>query len=385
MGTSSDNKSVKDEVNNENNNNHIKLLDLEEIKKIPNDQYTCSECSLVPEILNIDYEYNEIEFKCKIHGTKRLSIKDYFIQSSKHSYYNYICQKCNQSQKELFLNEEFGEIKEEDNNYILNNIIFKYCYECQQILGQKCSHNHKHNKKQSLLPVNLLNNKCKIHFEEENFMTYCVTCEENICNNTKDTVHQEHFVENIQRLNVQEEKINLIINKNNLIKKNIELLEYLYKINNMILITYNVSKCNYFHNLNVGHLLDSLKNRFKKIEEGLNDLFYNLNNRQKIKLNLINKKFKLKLSGNENKLDLSHKNLEINDLQLFSGLKFPYLEELCLQNNNINTIEVLNLIEMPNIRWINLSYNKIADISNLQNISLRIPKLEKINLKSNII
>ena len=79
--------------NNCNNNDNIETIDnlqnLEEIKRIPNDQYTCSECSIVPEILNIDYEFNEIEFKCKVHGAKKLSIKDYFIQSSKYSYYNY--------------------------------------------------------------------------------------------------------------------------------------------------------------------------------------------------------------------------------------------------------------------------------------------------------
>ena len=122
-----------------------------------------------------------------------------------------------------------------------------------------------------------------------------------------------------------------------------------------------------------------------KTEEGLKNLFYKLYDRQKTQLSKINKKFKLKLTGNENKLNLSHKNIDINDLQLFSGLKFSYLEELSLQNNNINNIDVLSIFEMPNIRWINLSYNKIPDISNLLNISLKIPKVEKINLKSNII
>ncbi len=38
MGASSD-KLVNDENNNENPENQIKLLDFEEIKKIPNDQY----------------------------------------------------------------------------------------------------------------------------------------------------------------------------------------------------------------------------------------------------------------------------------------------------------------------------------------------------------
>ena len=360
------------------NNNLNKLHDLEDILKIPNDQYTCTECSLVPEILKIDYEFNEIEFKCKDHGIKRLSIKDYFINSSRYSYYNYKCQKCEKYQKDLLENEEIS--KKEDKN--LSNIIFNYCYECQKIFCPNCSKKHNH---KSLLAVNQLNNKCKIHFEEDNFNTYCITCGENACNINKDPAHKEHFIEIIPKLNPKEDKINMIMIKNNLIKKNIELLEYLYKINNTIITTYKVSKFNYYHNINVGHLVDSIKNNFKTTEEALKNLFNKLENRQKTQLSKINKKFKLKLTGNENKLNLSRQNLEINDFQLFSGVKFPYLEELILQNNIINNINILNLFEMPNIRWINLSYNKIMDISGLKNVSLKIPKLEKINLKGNMI
>ena len=274
-------------------------------------------------------------------------------------------------QKDLYTNID---IKEEENDYITKNILFKYCFECKNIFCPNCSTRHNHSKTQFFLPVNQLNNKCKLHFAEDNFNIYCITCAENICNDTKDTVHQDHFIEIIQKLNPKEEKINMIINKNNLIKKNIELLEYLYKINDTILTTYNNSKCNYFHNLNVGHLLDSIQDNFGKTEEGLKYLFYKLNNRHKTQLNQINKKFKLKINGNENKLNLSHKNIEMIDLQLFSGLKFPYLEELSLQNNNINSIDVLSLFEMQNIRWINLKH-----------IALKIPKVEKINLKSNVI
>ena len=357
-----------------------KIPEYEDIMKLPNDQYTCTECPLVPEILKIDYEYNEIEIKCKNHGQKKLSIKDYFIESSNHSYYNYKCQNCNKSQKEFYIDIS---INYEENDLMINNSIFKYCYDCQNILCPDCSHKHSHNSEQHLLPVNLLNNKCRTHFEEDNFNIYCVTCAENICNNTRETDHSEHFIEVIPRLNPKEENINIIINKNNLIRKNIELLQYLYKINDTIITTYRVSKCNYFHNLNVGHLFDSIKKSFHNFEEGLKELFIKLNNRQRNQLLRINKKFNLKLTGNENKINLNNKNLTIQDLQVFYGLKMPYVEELSLQNNNINNINALDNFDIPNVKWINLSYNKIKDISSLKNISLRISKVEKINLKSN--
>ena len=35
---------------------------------------------------------------------------------------------------------------------------------------------------QTVIQVNQLNNKCKTHFEEDNFNTYCITCGENACN-----------------------------------------------------------------------------------------------------------------------------------------------------------------------------------------------------------
>ena len=49
----------------------------------------------------------------------------------------------------------------------------------------------------------------------------------------------------------------------------------------------------------------------------------------------------------------------------FMLYKFTCPEELSLQNrqiNNINYIDALNVFDIPNIIWINLSYNKIADI-----------------------
>ena len=355
-----------------------KIHDLEEIKKLPNDQYTCTECSLVPEILNIDYEFNQIEFKCKIHGTKKLSLKDYFIESAQFSYFSFRCNECKQFQKDFIMNQN---ISIEEHELLLNEIMFKYCYQCKKTLCPNCSKKHSH--KKFLLPVNQLNNKCNMHYSEENYNFYCITCAENICNDTRDTTHKDHFIEVLAKLHPKEEDINIIMSKNNLIKKNIELLEYLYKINNTIIKTYEISKCNYFHNLNIGHLKDSIHNSFVKFEENLSSLFYKLNNIQKSHLHKVGKKFNIKLTGNENKLNLSHKNLEINDLQILEGLKFPFLEELSLQNNNINTIDILNIMEIPNVRWINLSYNKISDISNLKTISLKIQKLEKINLKSN--
>ena len=64
--------------------NNIK--DLKEIIKIPNDNYTCTECNLIPKILNIDYSSGIIEFECKIHHIKKMFLKNYLLKMSKNIY-----------------------------------------------------------------------------------------------------------------------------------------------------------------------------------------------------------------------------------------------------------------------------------------------------------
>jgi hypothetical protein len=43
--------------------NERNIKELKEILKLPNDNYTCTECDQIPEIINIDYGTGEIEFK----------------------------------------------------------------------------------------------------------------------------------------------------------------------------------------------------------------------------------------------------------------------------------------------------------------------------------
>ena len=49
----------------------IKSIFLESIKSLPEDQYLCPECDLVPEIINIDYIESEIDLECPKHGKKK--------------------------------------------------------------------------------------------------------------------------------------------------------------------------------------------------------------------------------------------------------------------------------------------------------------------------
>ena len=149
-------------------NDEINALDpfIKELNNIPNDQYNCIECNLVPEILDINYNKGIIKFECPNHGHKTIEIKDYFKNESKYLYNNYKC-NCNVNQK-----------SHPKNNYILN-----YCLLCQQYFCLICSEKHDPGHKKNFIKANELNNKCKIHLE--NYNKYCMICKKHICNEDK--------------------------------------------------------------------------------------------------------------------------------------------------------------------------------------------------------
>jgi hypothetical protein len=60
-----------------NNNQSIEREDI---------QLTCSECILIPKIINIDYKNYLIEYECPKHGIKSEDIKEYFKSSKEYLY-----------------------------------------------------------------------------------------------------------------------------------------------------------------------------------------------------------------------------------------------------------------------------------------------------------
>ena len=358
------------EQQNQNENKEIENPD--EIYLIPDNQYTCPDCALVPQFITMDYDLNEVHFKCKVHGLKKIPVKSYFINESKFLYYNCICAECNIPQKKFNLLNE----KIRDQN------TFNYCYECKKTLCPNCSLNHKHKK---LVLVSKLNNRCDQHFDEPDFSIYCVTCHEHVCAFDDKEKHQDHYIEYLDKNHPKEDDINYILNKNNFIKQNIKLLEYIYKLNNTIIQTYYTSPNNYFYNANIINLKKSLEDNFLKFEELLKNLFDKLNNTIRDQLRVINNKYNIKLTGNENKLDLSKREITETEIELFVPIQFDDLQELNLSNNNITQIQIFENLHMPNLKIFNLAYNKIENLTNLKYLSTKFQKLEILNLKSNFI
>jgi len=329
------------------------ISDLEIIRAIPNDQYTCSECALVPEILNIFYNTNEIEFKCQAHGIKRLPLKDYFLQENEFIYNNLKCQICHRKK---------------------TNQIYKYCYNCKKNLCYDCS--IRHNKHYDIINLNDVNNKCNEHEGDCDFLIYCFTCKKNICSKVSETDHKEHNKDVISKFRPEKNDFEIIKNNINIYQKDLELLEFLVKINKTILETYEKHPNNYYHNINLTNIYESLsKSNY--------DDFWNSRNSNKEILKEFNDKYDKKISGFEKILNFSNMKIGNEGLISLRKINFDNLEIFNLENNDIKDISCFKKWKLKRLKELNLSNNNIKDISILKEIISICNNIEKINLSDN--
>ena len=95
-----------------------------DISTLPDDEFLCSECGLVPEILSIEPYTGNITFECKNDGIKPLNINKYYdsLSNSIFSYSYQKCVKCKRYEKTL---KKTG-------------IIMKYCLKCERPICNRC-------------------------------------------------------------------------------------------------------------------------------------------------------------------------------------------------------------------------------------------------------
>lgn len=357
------------------------LKDLKEILKIPNDNYTCSECELIPEIQYIDYSTGTIEFKCKTHGVKRMLLKNYLLKMSKNVYYNKKCSFCSKIQKENIDN------------------IFDYCLFCKKIICEKCKSKHTHIQ---TLKLNDLDNKCLKHHNKF-YSYYCTECKKNYCNECKDECNDEKKISSQEFLSTKEIKI--LENSNNLFKKEMEILPYLIKINELLITCQSKYCFNYFHNTNLKVAsnsfiqtdlflkeIEEFKEKLKSnsltfasmvrpVYEGIKILKFASKEieEQKKLLEEFNNLYNVKLNGNEIKLDLKEKGIDDRGLKLLSKIKFSKVENIKLQGNKITNPEPLT--NMTSTKKLDLSFNSIEKINSLD----KLKQLESLRINNNLI
>ena len=200
------------EQSNEDNNSTLSRISIINEKLINNKEnndliingYKCPECSFIPEIINIDYENNSLEIKCPFH-TKKIKLDEFINEAKKYNYYFSVCNICNKSIQK-------------------NNIrLFKYCYECNQIICPNCfiSHNMTH----KIIYINEIHNKCQKHFNEL-YTSFCLKCQQNICIECKKSkLHLNHKKYDFVEIEPTEDEIAHIIEFNDKIKNDLQIVE----------------------------------------------------------------------------------------------------------------------------------------------------------------
>ena len=318
------------------------LFDL--LKKIPNDQYTCTDCRSVPEIIDINFTNDKIIINCVEHGKKELKINEYFKLEFKNLYYN---DKC-----------EYGQREQKDH---LDNI-FCYCPKCKVYMCQSCNRSHNH--QFGVINVNELNNKCQSHLKD--YFKYCKYCNNHFCKSDKKCGHPNEFIKTPKEEDL--EKLKNLRNK----------YFYLYKLIDTIITTYEKHPSNYFNSLNIINI--SKKDEEKNNNEGLLKKVEMLE--KKIML-ILNDKLNIELTGEEKILILNDKDIGNKYFDLLCILQFKKLQEISLRNNNISNINSLININSPALKKLDLSYNKIMKLDVFKDLAKKCEELEYINLSNN--
>ncbi len=311
-------------------------------KKIPKDEFLCPKChQLVPEILSLQVDNKAIDMKCNICDKIDKEPQSYHNDLLKDNYLHKICSNC-------------------DRMPIENKDIFFYCYDCEKVFCKKCKIEHQkaHTK---IIKISEKNNKCLEHFDEE-IIYFCLDCRKYICEISDSNRHKGHDKKLLKDLKNKFEDSKKIIEK-----KNKELLNII-KFHELIMKCYEKEKKNYFYLKSLKNIDNALKFEKERDSYDLKFLLNDFNIKNKISeeaIEKINDDKNVKIERKEKSLLLSNKQINDENIQLISLIKFNNLKEINLSENDITNIALLNNICLPFLELLNLSYNRIINIEPL--------------------
>ena len=204
----------------------------EEMEKIPKDQFLCPLCANIPVIKKVHTDNGHIEFICKYHGEKDYTINDYAkaMKDSMFTYFKTKCRHCNKVK---------GNIERK----------FQYCCRCKVDSCEECVNrfdfqeiDHRRNHLDFCIPVNKKNHVCLEHTYDE-FLEFCIDCQENICQREKIERHRGHKKVSILNNDIANYR-RMIINKN-------KILSDIIRFNQLLIIPYThfiflISRANHY-------------------------------------------------------------------------------------------------------------------------------------------
>ena len=217
--------------------------------------------------------------------------------------------------------------KKDKNNYIISN----YCSDCNSYICQSCSTNHGHK-----------------------------------------TIDLKDF-ENINpSIKPTDNVIKILKNKRDNLFYCMNLLDILIK-------TYEKDNSNINNNNNILNVLKSIQGQNNN--EALKKKFDNVQTKLR---NHFKKGLNIEITGKEEILDLSNRNITNVELNLLSGMDLQNLKILDLRDNYIENLDSLENTNI-NLESIDLRNNRIKDIKPIKNISNNNKNLRNINLSKNLI
>ena len=325
----------------EKNKNH-KEINNDENKTYSTHIYTCNNCLILPEIINIDYSSDFIYLKCPFHNTKEIAIKEYLNNNS-----NRTCNICKK----------------------LNNPSY-YCYQCKKNICLKCrnSHTDEHN----IIGINEFNIKCQIHHNKKYFY-YCYNCSSNLCEECHLYHDNSHNISPISSLFPKIEEIDYITNKNIEYNKIIERYSNYIKLNNIILDTYKDFPNNFYYIKNLKNII-----RFQQNSEINNNIINNLSKglqKQNEILEKFNEEFGTELKIDNQVIYLNWKNINEESLTNLSKIEFNQMKEFQSVGTNIDDISFFKNAKFPKLQELYLTDNNISDISILENVNFELLKI----------
>ena len=224
------------------------------------------------------------------------------------------------------------------------------------------------------IPINAKSTRCLEHFKEGQYTSFCHDCNENICKENKDKTHRDHKTTNFFKI---EPQIKVIVEKN-------RILSDIIRFNELILNTYQQFPNNYFHLINISNLAESIMLENSRNSEELSFCF----NQLKIKIKkreeaieAFKEKFQMCFGDKEKKIVLKKIGLEDDDLKTLSQIDSSKVKEIDLSFNKINNISSLKDINMSNLEILKMSDNKIKSLNVFTEIN--DPKLEILELQNN--
>ena len=321
-------------------------------RKKSNDKYSCTECYRSPELKDIDCKNQKIIIYCPIHGRKNVKMESYLEKMSKNINHNIKCSKCLSSYR--------GSKKK-----------IGFCPEDKKFYCNEDFSKLENNKKKYLIPIEDIDN-CLNHPKDE--IIFCKTCNKMICSKIKDHPNESH--EKHETLERKEYKPS---------EGDLFLLDFFQKLIGIILKTYENYPNNYFHCINVTKLANYLKNQ--NIFEDINSP----NNTKFKDIEFFNKLYECNIKKDDEKINLREKKIGDFGFKLLCKLELNNLKKLILINNNISNIDDLKLLNCPQLKTLNLSYNNIRDIDvfnevnfSLTELDLNYNRIENINIFENM-